>query len=106
MEGKLDGYSEEVRTWCPGCGTPLIVMRRGLIDQPKWCSDACRQRTKRERRILVIAEGLETRKQAACDAALVLLGPQIERARYRRQLVAARIAQQQAEEEGGSDDDA
>lgn len=72
---------ERVRVLCQGCGVPFEVPKVGRREIRRWCSDACRTRAKRRRRVLVLAEALMMRTASACDDALEALSSEILDAR-------------------------
>ncbi len=77
----------------------MVVEVRDPRSVRRWCSEACRARAVRRRRILMIADALEG-DEAARQAALETLRSEIERARNEEARQIERIVQQQAKDAG------
>ena len=85
------------RVFCKGCGELIYRPAQGRGSTREWCGSACRQRTIKEWRSIMLAEYLEAGDKASVRKALALIAPSAERARRRGELVAERISQQAAE---------
>ena len=86
-----------ITTKCQGCGETIRATATWVAGKGwsrSWCSQACKQRTLRDRKILALAAGLDSSMNKATLRELFyeLYGSQTAQARQRETLRLARLA--------------